>query len=81
MRTDWRLQGQEDYLMGVELWFKKYKERITDCDHDHCEFCSVKFSEELPETLDEGYSTSDDYRWICSECYSDFKLMFKFKVK
>ena len=77
---DWRLTGQEDYLMGVTLFFKNYYDRKTTTDHDHCEFCSVKFSESYPDTLQEGYATAGDYRWICPSCFEDFKDMFQFKT-
>lgn len=58
--TDWRLQGQEKYLKGVELrWqvYRRYPEK-PDWDHDHCEFCWAKFMvEDYPDVLHEGYST------------------------
>jgi hypothetical protein len=78
---DWRLQGQEKYLLGATLYFKKYKDRITTTDHDHCEFCFKKFSDEIPDALTEGYTTQQDYRWICQECYQDFNDVFKWHVE
>ncbi len=75
---DWRLQGQEKYLFGAILSFKKYSDRKTTTDHDHCEFCWAKFSDTIPGKLTEGYTTQDDYRWICNECFIDFKDKFKF---
>lgn len=75
--NDWRLQGQEEYLKGVSLTLKKYTKYREDWDHDHCEFCSEKFMEEgNPDCLHEGYATSDNYRWICKQCFDDFKEMF-----
>ncbi len=82
-RNDWRLQGQETYLRGVELCWRTYRRypRNPDWDHDHCEFCWAKFMvEDHPEVLHQGYCTLDDYRWICSECFSDFKEMFEWRV-
>jgi len=78
--NDWRLQGQERYLKGAVLFYKSYADRKTETDHDHCEFCWAKFCETIPDALKAGYTTSDDYRWICTECFEDFKGMFKFEV-
>ena len=80
LQKDWRLQGQEKYLAEKEFRFKTYMLRTTKTDHDHCEFCNSKFSENIPDTLHEGYTTLDNYRWVCSKCFSDFKEWFKFKL-
>jgi hypothetical protein len=77
--SDWRLQGQEHYLKGQTFRFKKYADRTTATDHDHCEFCGAKFSD-IPGELTEGYATLDDYRWICSPCFEDFKTDFAFHL-
>jgi len=77
--SDWRLQGQEDYLQGVELCWAPYKPYSETWEHDHCEFCWAKFS--LREgDLKEGYATPDRYRWICKACYDDFKDVFAWRV-
>ena len=80
--NDWRLQGQENFLMGVTLMRKKYAERSTDTDtgHDHCEFCWATFSDTIPGSLTEGYTTPNDYHWICDNCYLDFKERFKWVI-
>jgi len=78
---DWRLQGQENYLFGKSLVFKNYTDRKTTTDHDHCEFCSVKFSEIIADSLYSGYTTVDEYHWICKKCYSDFKERFQWTLK
>lgn len=76
---DWRRQGQEKYLKGVELVFKDYQPYRKEWDHDHCEFCGDKFS--LNEgDLKMGYSTKDGYRWICKDCFNDFKEEFDWKI-
>ena len=72
---DWRLQGQERYLLNVALEFKTYLCR-SGSDHDHCEFCYAKFSLDIPDALTAGFATADAYRWICAVCYSDFKHQF-----
>jgi hypothetical protein len=48
---DWRYHEQETYLLGVALRRKKYAERITKTDHDHCEFCGAKFSDSIEALL------------------------------
>ena len=79
--SDWRLQGQEKYLKGVTLYFKKYTKYRDNWDHDHCEFCRAKFSiEDHPGGLDEGYATKDNYYWICRRCFGDFKGIFRWKI-
>jgi hypothetical protein len=83
-KDDWRLQGQERYLMGSTLIHRKYRQNPNnpDWDHDHCEFCGETFSLfDEPEYLKEGYATDDDYRWICPTCFDDFKEDFKWQVK
>lgn len=76
--NDWRLTNQENYLKNKLLLSKNYKDRITNTDHDHCEFCLEKFSEDISD-LNFGYCTEDNYYWICIECYNDFKNMFGWK--
>lgn len=77
-KDDWRLRGQEKYLSGKTLYFRKWAAPRKEWDHDHCEFCWEKFSD-FPDTLHEGYTTEDNYHWICPNCYNDFKEMFKWK--
>ena len=76
---DWRLQGQEKFLQGIILAKKGYRKYRENWDHDHCEFCGNKFSEKEGD-LNEGYATDDNYHWICSSCYEDFKELFQWKV-
>ena len=80
LMNDWRLQGQEKYLMGVKLVWKKYKPSHRGWDHDHCEFCGLKFSLNGGD-FDAGYATCDDYHWICKNCYEDFKVLFNWSVE
>ena len=79
--NDWRLTGQEKYLKGVPLWRKRYVRYSESWEHDHCEFCWAKFMvEDYPDVLHEGYATEDNYRWICEQCFEDFKDLFGWKV-
>lgn len=77
---DWRLQGQQKYLQGVKLQFSVYHNKSTKWDHDHCEFCSSKFSNN-PADQNEGYCTLDKSRWICLVCKDDFQHMFQWTVQ
>ena len=44
-------------------------------DYDHCEFCMEKFG--LREDwLRRGYATEETYRWICPQCFADFREEF-----
>jgi len=68
---DWRLQGQEEYLLGATLMRKQYKAWSEDWEHDHCEFCRAKFMDphfspeherfisENSDVLIEGYAVQD----------------------
>lgn len=78
MQNDWRLNNQMEYLYESELLYSTFKEDEKN-DHVHCEFCWATFSDDL-EDLHNGYCTLDKYRWICQECYDDFKDMFKWRL-
>ena len=78
---DWRIQGQEKYLKNVCLHFRKWQQSREGWDHDHCEFCGAKFMIGNPDALSEGYTTSDEYYWICSDCFSDFCDKFNWSIE
>lgn len=67
MVNDWRLRDQQDYLQGKTLYFHPHHPYSETWDHEHCEFCSQKISNDI-----EAYSTMDDYYWVCKECFKDF---------
>lgn len=76
-KEDWRRQGQEIYLKGIKLVWKRYSRYRDGWDHDHCEFCGAKFTESGgPGVLTEGYASDDNYRWVCNRCYEDFREEF-----
>ena len=80
-KNDWRLTNQERYLKGATLVWMTYRPANPQNDHDHCEFCFAKFMQErFPETLQEGYSTSDRHRWVCKPCFDDFADLFQWNV-
>ncbi len=81
---DWRLNGQEQDLLGVTLIrraYRRYRDN-PEWDHDHCQFCWAKFMvDDEPGVLHEGYSTEDEYRWVCETCVADFKDRFRWTLK
>ena len=82
-QADWRLQGRERYLSGMQLVRRAYRQNAANptWSHDHCEFCWAAFSlEPKDDELREGYATLDEYRWICVRCFDDFKHAFKWVV-
>jgi hypothetical protein len=83
MNDDWRLNGQEEYLTGATIIRRRYEAKTANPDsvHDHCEFCGEKFmitGEE--DSLEVGYTTQDEYRWICDSCFADFHENFSWTV-
>ena len=77
--NDWRLQGQEKYLTGVKLIRTPFAPLSKTWDHEHCDFCFATFSD-YDGDLHEGYCTEPSNtatsKWICPECYADFKEYF-----
>jgi hypothetical protein len=80
---DWRIMGQEKYLKKVTLKWTKWRMLKPSWDHDHCSFCSQKFSDNPnhKDAVKSGYTTLDEYYWICKKCFNDFKPIIKWKVK
>jgi len=74
-KNDWRLMGQDEYLINEKLISLKYQKHSEIWDHEHCEFCSKKISE-YEGDLHEGYCTINNQWWICEECFNDFKKVF-----
>jgi hypothetical protein len=80
--SDWRIRNQEEYLASATLVRRRYRqyERNPNWDHDHCDFCGETFSLKDPQAIREGYSTVDEYHWICPSCFEDFKTRFRWTV-
>lgn len=77
---DWRLNGQE-HMVGLTLFRRQWRQSRPHWDHDHCEFCLAKFgAADEDKALSEGYTTDDEYRWVCNVCFSDFKDQFKWTI-
>ena len=52
-KDDWRLQGQERYLMGRRVRKTPFVRHSEQWDHEHCAFCWDKFSDRAGD-LHEG---------------------------
>jgi hypothetical protein len=85
MGEDWRLMGQERYLQRAVLRWARWWPIRDGSDHDHCEFCTVHFSDHVLEDDSEpqleGIVTEDDNHWVCRRCFEDFKHRFEFTVR
>jgi hypothetical protein len=81
-KTDWRLSsGQEKYLTGITLTHRQWRESRPGWNHDHCEFCWAEFAaQDMPDVLHEGWTTPDEYRWICETCFRDFRDSFNWVI-
>jgi hypothetical protein len=79
--NDWRLTNQEKHLLGRTLVWRRYVPPRPSWDHDHCEFCWATFMDNEYADYREGYTTEDNYYWICPVCFEDFKDMFGWTVR
>ncbi|HVT89361.1 MAG TPA: hypothetical protein VHD56_10950 [Tepidisphaeraceae bacterium] len=79
---DWRLQGQERYLSNATLFWRSWHQSRPNWDHDYCSFCWAKFMDrqDVSDVLREGYTTDDEYHWVCADCAHDFAPRFKFML-
>ena len=76
------MNGQEEYLKDCTLKRTPYVRRSERNDHEHCEFCWMKFSE-YEGDLREGCVTTANGQeyWICPKCCKDFKRLFGWTVE
>jgi hypothetical protein len=78
---DWRFKGQGRFLTGIALHRAHYRASRPDWDHDHCEFCHAKFMDvDASDISREGFTTDDESRWICDDCFRDFRERFQWSV-
>ena len=77
--ADWRIRNQAACLQPVRLIFSVWTPQKLAGDHDHCEFCFVKFADEalMPDALHTGDSTLDRRHWVCPTCFADFREQFE----
>ena len=76
---DWRRAGQEEFLKGIALRLEPFLPPRPSWDHEHCEFCHAKISQ-LPGDLAQGWTTADHTRWICTQCFADFRDEFEWTL-
>ena len=81
--TDWRLGPDENRFLDKFEWQKKpWTQTRPHWDHDHCSFCGVEISASDEQgVLHEGYTTEDEYHWVCETCFVDFTPEMNWKMK
>lgn len=79
-RDDWRLMGQEGYLMRAHLQHRKFDRSICIEDFHQCDFCWRPFDEDRMHPLD-AYYCAKERTWICEECFNDFNEHFHWTVE
>ncbi len=82
---DWRLLGQEKYLLDARLKWMTWRPYRPGWDHDHCAFCMAKISDR-PVDGDTEYEAAwvtsiDEYHWVCPVCFEDFRETFRWTVE
>ena len=85
-RKDPRLNNQERYLKRATLHCRPYFIWQPDWTHDHCEFCWAAFvvagdPGASNDPLTEGWTTEDEYHWVCDRCFEDFHQRFEWKTR
>lgn len=79
-REDWRIAGQEGYLMGKHLQHRRYDPALAREDFLQCEFCYSTFKRDgLPFAT--AYYEPDGKYWICAQCFQDFQKYFQWTVE
>jgi hypothetical protein len=79
---DWRLSWGHDHLLGAVFRLVEFRTRDPMWDHEHCEFCWGKITDQpIPDTLRSGYTTEDSRHWVCPTCFEDFRERFQFRLR
>lgn len=79
-RDDWRIMGQEGYLMDKELEHRRYDISLCFEDFHQCDFCYAKFDND-PNHPKDAYFDPTTKAWVCEECFNDFQRYFRWTVK
>ena len=79
-RDDWRLMGQEGYLVGKRLQHRRFRRELCREDFDQCDFCWKVFDKD-PTSSKRAYYVPDEFVWVCEECYKDFSPHFQWTVE
>ena len=79
-RDDWRIMGQEGYLIGKTLQYRRFDRKLVREDFDQCEFCWEVFDEDKNNPLPAYFEPTGQY-WICETCFRDFREHFFWEVE
>jgi hypothetical protein len=77
INNDWRITNQLEFLKRAHLIQSKYIQPHENWDHDHCKFCSEK----IDASTELAICTTDYRKWICLECFADFKEAFEWVLE
>ena len=83
---DWRLGHSKTY--DGSTWHRRsYFSWSPTWDHDHCSFCWTSFevpgskAAQDPDVRTVGWTSDDEYRWVCDTCFADFKERFRWRER
>ena len=79
-RDDWRVMGQEGYLIEKHLQHRRFHRELCHEDFDQCDFCWTSF-ENNDNTPVRAYFAPQEHVWICENCYRDFYSHFRWTVE
>ena len=80
-QDDWRRQGQKKYLKGINLSWKNIRNTDKTGNLIIVNFVVLNsWKVRGPDILTEGYASDDKYRWICKQCFADFRGEYEWKV-
>ena len=79
-RDDWRLMGQEGYLIGKHLQHRRFSRKLCYEDFDQCDFCWRCFDKDdaVPAR---AYFVLEERLWICEDCFVFFQKHFQWDVE
>ena len=79
-RDDWRIMGQEGYLLGKHLEHRRFRIELCHEDFTQCEFCWDTFNM-VDGVSSRAYFSPEEKVWICEKCFTDFCKYFQWTVQ
>lgn len=79
-RDDWRVMGQEGYLLNKHLQYRIFSRELCVEDYDQCAFCWCCFDKNSDNPM-KAYFEPIKKHWICEECFNDFSVHFRWSVE
>ena len=79
-RDDWRVMGQEGYLMNCHLQHRTFDRALCIEDYTQCEFCYAVFDKDKAHPL-QAYFEPNKKVWVCENCFRDFQPYFHWMVE